>query len=151
MSTVAASVMGGPVDKHRNARHGTGMLGWTLTQVALGGALGAMARYGTQMGALRLFGPGVPLGTLAINVAGSFIAGMLSIWLVQRGLERAFPLLIVGFLGSYTTFATYSRDAIGLWDRGHHGWAVAYAGASVVLSVAAAAAGVLLMRGVNSG
>ena len=54
----------------------------TLLQVALGGAIGATARYLTSMGALRLFGAGFPWGTLAVNVIGSFLMGLLVVVLV---------------------------------------------------------------------
>ncbi|WP_114966254.1 fluoride efflux transporter CrcB [Alkalilacustris brevis] len=120
---------------------------WTLTQVALGGAAGAILRYGTQMGAQRLFGPGVPSGTLFVNVLGSFLIGIVFVWLIDKGLMRHAPFLLVGVLGAYTTFSTFSLDALLLWERGLHGWAVGYALGSVILSLAAVVAGVWLARG----
>lgn len=120
---------------------------WTLSQVALGGALGALARFGTQAAAVRLFGSGVPAGTLAVNIAGSFLMGIAAVWLAQRGLMRAAPFMTVGFLGAFTTFSTFSFDALALWERGHSSWAAAYVAASVILSLTAVVAGVALARG----
>lgn len=120
---------------------------WTLTQVAAGGALGALARFGTQAGAFRLFGPAFPAGTLAVNVLGSFLIGVLFVWLAQKGLMRHAPFLIVGVLGAYTTFSTFSLDALTLWERGQHGAAAAYVGGTVALSLAGIAAGAALARG----
>lgn len=121
---------------------------WTLTQVALGGAFGAVARFLTVMAALRAFGPAVPWGTLAVNVAGSFAMGLLFVWLEARGLMRLAPLLMAGLLGGFTTFSAFSLDVLKLWEAGA-GWAAAgYALGSVVLSVGALVAGVALMRGI---
>jgi fluoride exporter len=121
---------------------------WTLTQVAAGGALGALARYGTQMGALRLFGPGVPVGTVVANVVGSFLMGLLFVWLSEKGLMRHAPFFLVGVLGAYTTFSTFSLDALALWERGLHEYALVYVLASVLLSLLGVVAGVALMRAV---
>ena len=121
-------------------------MGWTVAQVALGGALGSVARFAVQMGSVRLFGPGVPLGTLGINVVGCFLMGVLFIWLSERGLLRAAPFLMGGVLGGFTTFSAFSLDALLLWERGHQVLAMGYVAASVLLSLAAVAAGVWMMR-----
>lgn len=121
---------------------------WTLTQVALGGALGAVARFLTVMAALRAFGPGFPWGTLAVNVLGSFAMGLLFVWLEARGMLRLAPLLMAGVLGGFTTFSAFSLDALKLWESGAAGAAAGYVLASVVLSVGALVAGVALMRGI---
>ncbi len=91
---------------------------WTLSQVAVGGALGAMARYLATTGALRWLGPHFPWATLAINVTGSFLIGVLFVWLDARGLLRVAPFAIAGVLGGFTTFSTFSLDALRLWERG---------------------------------
>jgi fluoride exporter len=119
----------------------------TLVQIALGGALGALARFGTQALALRLVGPGFPAGTLAVNVLGSFLMGLAAVWVSTRLGARFQPLVMVGFLGAYTTFSTYALDVLTLWDRGAGGQAVVYALGSVVLSVGACLAGLALARG----
>lgn len=119
----------------------------TLALVALGGALGCVLRYLAVVGAARAFGTGFPWGTLAVNVAGSFVMGLLFIYLTAKGLTRFSPLLLAGVLGGFTTFSAYSLDALILWERGQAPLAALYAGASVALSVAAVAAGAALMRG----
>jgi CrcB protein len=115
-----------------------------LAQIALGGALGALARFGTQ----AAFGPDWPFGTLLVNGLGSFLMGVLVVWLAEKGLMRVAPFLMVGVLGAYTTFSTFSLDALMLWERGLPGQAAAYVGLSVSVSLAAVAAGVWIARGV---
>ncbi|MEZ5912539.1 MAG: fluoride efflux transporter CrcB [Paracoccaceae bacterium] len=118
-----------------------------LIHVALGGALGAMARYLTNVGAMRLFGPGFPVGTLAVNIVGSFLMGVLVVVLALKGGTRLAPLLMTGFLGGFTTFSAFSLDAVSLWERGQGGAAAVYVMASVVLSLAAIVAGLYVARG----
>lgn len=112
--------------------------------VALGGALGALSRYGLGLLASRLAGHFVsfPLMTLLINVGGSFALGLLTA-LVGRGVlpPEARLLLGVGFLGAYTTFSTFSVDTDGLLLRGEYGKAALYLGGNVGLGVAAALLG----------
>jgi CrcB protein len=112
---------------------------WTLSQVALGGAIGAVLRF------LAVAGLGAPLGTLAVNVAGSFAIGVLFVALAGRaGLS---PFLMTGVLGGFTTFSAFSLDALKLWEGGQGGLALGYAAASVALSLVAVAAGAYLARG----
>lgn len=110
--------------------------------VALAGALGALARYGvTELGARVLAGTalaGAPLGTLTVNVIGSFLLGLMS------GLAPAsFPppvlrvALATGFLGSLTTFSTFELETAGLFGDGRFGWGAIYVVASVLLGLAA--------------
>lgn len=110
-----------------------------VLQVALGGAVGSVARHGVNLGAGRLFGPGSPAGTLAVNVLGSFLMGLLVVVLAARGNALA-PLLMTGLLGGFTTFSAFSLDTVTLWQRGQ-GTALAYVAASVALSLAALLAG----------
>jgi CrcB protein len=125
------------------------MNGSTLLLVALGGALGALARHGAGIAAVRIMGAGFPWGTLAVNVAGSFLIGLLSVWLAARGLGRLSPLLLTGFLGGFTTFSAFSLDALRLWEAGEALPAAVYVAASVGLSLVAVAAGVALARGIG--
>ncbi len=118
----------------------------TLLQVALGGAIGASARYLTSVGAMRLMGPGFPWGTLAVNVVGSFLMGVLIVVLAQKGGMKAAPFLMTGILGGFTTFSAFSLDAFTLYERGQSALAVTYVAASVLLSLVAIAAGVLVTR-----
>ncbi len=116
--------------------------------IALGGALGAVARHyvGAQM--LRLLGDGFPWGTITVNVVGSFAMGALVEIMALRwnvGPElRAF--MTVGILGAFTTFSTFSLDFVVLTERGALGLAAVYAIASFALSVLALFAGLWLLR-----
>lgn len=118
----------------------------TLLQVAIGGAVGASARYLTNVGALRAFGPGFPYATLIVNVLGSFLMGVLVVFLAQRFDNRFAPLLMTGVLGGFTTFSAFSLDAVSLWERGQAGLAAIYVGTSVTLSLAALVAGLAVAR-----
>jgi CrcB protein len=120
---------------------------WTLTQVALGGALGAVCRFGSTLGIARLTGD-TAWGTAAVNVTGSFLMGVLFVLLDARGLTHHAPLLMAGFLGGFTTFSAFSLDAVRLWqDSG--ALALAYVAGSVVLSVAALGLGMATARGIG--
>lgn len=121
----------------------------TLLSVALGGALGATARFLVTLGGQRLLGPGVPFATLAINVAGSFAMGVLATLIAGRTLPAALaPFLLTGVLGGFTTFSAFSLDALALVQRGQPAAALAYVGGSVILSLAAVVAGVSFARGI---
>lgn len=109
-----------------------------------GAGIGGLLRHGAGLVALRLIGPGYPYGTLAVNVVGSLVMGILAVLLPSRAEARLF--LMTGVLGGFTTFSAFSLDVVALWERGEAGAAAAYAGASVVLSVAALAAGLWLGR-----
>jgi CrcB protein len=118
----------------------------TLFQVALGGALGASGRYLTGVAAMRLMGPGFPWATLAVNVIGSFLMGVLVVAMAHLSATRFAPLLMTGLLGGFTTFSAFSLDALTLWERGQHSLAAAYVLASILLSLAAIVAGLTLAR-----
>ncbi|MFN3845556.1 MAG: fluoride efflux transporter CrcB [Paracoccaceae bacterium] len=118
----------------------------TLSQVALGGAIGPGLRYLVQLASLRAFGTGFPYGTLVVNVAGSFIMGFLFVVLAEKSGMRLAPFLLTGVLGGFTTFATFSLDSISLWERGQNWLSLGYVGASVILSLAALVAGLQLAR-----
>lgn len=88
-----------------------------ISCVALGGAMGAVARYLTTLLALRWFGPKYPWGTLVANLLGCFIMGVL--FALSRDQtafhsDQARLLWMVGFLGAYTTFSSYALDSIHL-------------------------------------
>jgi len=117
----------------------------SLFQVAIGGALGASARFLTGVAVLRLAGPGFPWATLIVNVLGSFAMGVLIVVLAQ-GSNRFAPLLITGLLGGFTTFSAFSLDTLSLFERGQAGLASAYVVGSVGLSLLAIGAGLLMAR-----
>ena len=119
----------------------------SLLQVAAGGALGAGARYLVNVAAMRALGPGFPWATIVVNVAGSFLMGVLVVWLAKRGGTGWAPFLMTGVLGGFTTFSAFSLDVATLWERGEAGLAASYALGSVVLSVGALFAALWLMRG----
>lgn len=118
--------------------------------VGAGGALGAMARYGLGLAAARLApGPAWPIGTFTANVGGGLLMGLLVGWLAFRGglhqdAVRAFAA--VGVLGGFTTFSSYSLEAVLMIERRQYGLAAAYAVASVVLAIAALFAGLAIAR-----
>jgi fluoride exporter len=116
--------------------------------VALGGGLGASARYLTNLAALRLAGPQFPWGTLTVNILGSFAMGLIIALLARRtgtSMEmRSF--LTTGFLGGFTTFSAFSLDFGLMWERGDHWVGLAYLTASVLLSILALFGGLALVR-----
>ena len=116
-----------------------------IFQVALGGAIGASARYMTGLMMARLLGKGFPWGTLTVNIVGSFLMGVLVVVLAQTG-NRFAPLLMTGVLGGFTTFSAFSLDAVTLYERGQVALAGGYVAASVAVSIAALFAGLLLAR-----
>ena len=120
-----------------------------LIYVALGGATGAVARYLVGVQALRNLGDHWPYGTFAANVIGGFLMGMLAGYLAHRGgadQERWRLLLGVGMLGGFTTFSAFSLEAALMVEKRAYGQAFSYATASVLLSIAALFAGLLLAR-----
>lgn len=115
----------------------------TWFAVGLGGALGAMARHGVSLAALRALGPNYPWGTLSVNVAGGFAMGLFIAWLSAREPQ---PMLLrsfvaVGLLGGFTTFSAFALEAVTLWRDRSVSVAALYVGASVALSIGALLAG----------
>jgi CrcB protein len=115
--------------------------------VFVGGGLGAMARHGVNRAGLALLGPGFPWWTLAVNVIGSFLIGLLAglFGAMETG-HNARLFLTTGFLGGFTTFSAFSLDALTLWERGAAVEAGLYVGGSVIASLIAAAAGLMISR-----
>ena len=108
--------------------------------VAIGGSVGAVCRYWVSTNTYNWLGTEFPFGTLVVNVSGSFVMGLLTILLSEKltlSEELRFALL-VGFLGSYTTFSTFALDALHWLNNG----AVAKAAMYVVLSVGGSLLGV---------
>ena len=120
----------------------------TLLQVALGGAIGASARYLTGVAAVRIMGHGFPWATLAVNVAGSFLMGVLVVVLAHIGGTRAAPFLMTGILGGFTTFSAFSLEAVTLYERGEPGAALLYVVLSVVFSLLGLVLGLMMARGI---
>jgi CrcB protein len=116
--------------------------------VAVGGAAGAVARYGLGVQSLRLWGPAWPYGTFAANVVGGLLMGVLAGYLAHRagGDQRLRVLLGVGVLGGFTTFSAFSLETALMIEKRAYGQAFAYTTGSVVIAVAALFAGLLLAR-----
>ncbi|HSP34542.1 MAG TPA: fluoride efflux transporter CrcB [Thermoanaerobaculia bacterium] len=116
--------------------------------VALGGALGAVARYGVSLLVARLWTFDFPLGTFLINVTGSFILGFFATFAAERtALDPLWRLLVAtGFVGAYTTFSTFEYETQRLTESGATSIAVANVIASVIAGFAAVQLGILLAR-----
>ena len=116
--------------------------------IAAGGALGAVLRYWVSLGVYAWLGRGFPWGTLAVNVLGSFLMGFLYILLVERlslGVEaRAF--MLIGFLGAFTTFSTFSIETFNLIEQAQLVKALLNVLVSVLVCVSATWMGVILGR-----
>jgi len=119
-----------------------------LLAIAIGGALGSLARYAVASLVQSAAWPGFPWGIFAVNISGGFIMGVI----VELGALklhftpelRAF--LTVGVLGGYTTFSTFSLDSALLIERGAYASAAMYIAGSALLSVAALFAGLWIVR-----
>jgi CrcB protein len=116
--------------------------------VFLGAGAGGALRHGVNVGAARLFGYGFPLGTLIINVTGSFAMGLLAGYFAYRtGVSQHMRLfLTTGVLGGFTTFSAFSLDTALLVERHSYGQAAAYVVGSVALSLLGVFAGLMLFR-----
>ena len=119
--------------------------------IALGGAIGASLRHFINLATLRMLGPHFPWGTLMVNVLGSFMMGVFIELFVRRfDVSPEFRLLVAtGILGSFTTFSAFSLDVAVLWERGAAVPAAAYVVTSVVLSISALFAGLLVVRALS--
>jgi fluoride exporter len=119
----------------------------TYLWVAIGGAAGAVARYGVAQWAGNRFGWAFPWGTLAVNVSGSLAIALVMTALLVRGADPALRfLLVTGFLGGYTTFSAFSFETLALIEARRWDAAALYVVASVVLGLGACALGLLLGR-----
>lgn len=121
---------------------------WTRTLiVAVGGALGANARYWLGHWINTWADPRWPWATFAINVSGSFLAGVIASLLARWWPQPHWRLLVlVGFVGGYTTFSTFALEAFDLAGRGRGGAALTYALGSTVAGVVAVALGMAVAR-----
>lgn len=115
--------------------------------VFIGAGLGGMLRHAVGLASVRL-GSSFPYGTMGINIAGSIAMGLFAGWFAQRsGLSQHWRLFIaVGILGGFTTFSSYSLDAVLLLERGETGAAFLYVVGSVALGIGGLFAGLLAMR-----
>ena len=120
----------------------------TIGAIAAGGAIGAVMRHGVNLAAVRFLGTDFPWGTLAVNVGGSFVMGLLvaifaHFWQPPQEVRL---FLVTGMLGAFTTFSAFTLDVSVLYERGALMAAGGYIAASVVLSIGALFAAMLLAR-----
>ncbi|MBK1644595.1 camphor resistance protein CrcB [Thiocapsa imhoffii] len=116
--------------------------------IAAGGALGALARYGMSNAVYAVLGRGFPWGTLAVNVLGSFLMGLLFVLFLERfNLAPEWrSAILIGVLGAFTTFSTFSIETLNLLEQGAMLAAFWNMVLSVWLCVLVCWAGVLLGR-----
>jgi CrcB protein len=117
----------------------------TATAIGVGGFLGAAGRYQLGQWAAGQWGAAFPWGTLLVNVLGSFLLGFYLALVTERFVGRPVTRLFLatGFLGAFTTFSTFSYEAVRLVAAGAPGVALAYVAGSLALGLAAAVAGML--------
>lgn len=116
--------------------------------VFLGAGIGGALRHGVNLAAARLIGTSFPYGTFTVNVVGSLAMALIAEFFALRsGLSQEWRLfLTTGLLGGFTTFSTFSLDAMMLWERGEVLTAVFYVALSLVVSLAAFFFGLWLVR-----
>ena len=120
----------------------------TFVAVAVGGALGAVSRYSFGLVALALIGNRFPWATLGVNVVGSFLIGLAAVLIGDRIVDGELwrPLIIVGFLGAFTTFSAFSLDTLLLLQQGNYSTALAYMLGSVALCLGGTVSGMQLAK-----
>lgn len=123
-----------------------------LVAIAIGGAMGAVSRYWVMTAVGRWLGLGFPYGTLAVNVIGSVLIGLLiqTPFFAVSASPTLRALIGVGFLGAFTTFSAFSLDVVVLIERGAVFAATVYVAASITLSVLGLLAGIHLMKAIPS-
>lgn len=116
--------------------------------VGIGGAIGSMLRHGFGLLSLKLWTTHFPIGTLGVNVIGSFAIGVIIgiLTLSQNWSQEIRLFSVVGILGGFTTFSAFSLDTILLYERGEYLYAGLYVAASILLSIAATFTGLILIR-----
>jgi CrcB protein len=119
----------------------------TILAVGAGGAVGSILRYVMTAGVQRVTGTSFPTGTVVVNVLGSFAIGLLYVWLVERGANPALrALLMVGLLGGFTTFSSFSLETVNLMMQASYGRAALNVLLSVGLCIGGTMLGIALAR-----
>lgn len=115
--------------------------------IFFGGGLGSLARYLMAINISTLMGRFFPYGTLIVNITGSFLMSLLSIIIIHKFAQFTSPLtalLLIGFLGGYTTFSSFSFETLALFEQGKMFIAFANIFVSVICCILAAWGGVVL-------
>jgi CrcB protein len=122
---------------------------FSVSLVALGGAIGAALRYLTGVGVFRLLGhQDFPIAIIIVNVIGSFLMGAFVAAAAHRGLSHFSPFVMTGLLGGFTTFSAFSLETVNLIERGAFGQASLYVALSVGVSIGALMLGLMTARGI---
>ncbi|MGL4514020.1 MAG: fluoride efflux transporter FluC [Lacipirellulaceae bacterium] len=119
-----------------------------LVAVAVGGAVGSVARYGATLACVRLLGDRFGWGTLGVNVAGCFALGIVAHHAARLG-PTGHAALGAGLLGGLTTFSTFGLETFRHLERGETGLALANVGLNMLVGLAAVAAGIAAARGLG--
>ncbi|HWE69915.1 MAG TPA: fluoride efflux transporter CrcB [Acidimicrobiales bacterium] len=119
-----------------------------IIAIAAGGALGTLARYGVER-AVAVSTDGFPWATFVVNVAGSFLLGVILTLVTERWAPTRYvrPFAVIGFCGGFTTFSTFTVEAVRRVQDGHPAVAIIYLLTSLVAGMAAVGLGVLVARG----
>jgi fluoride exporter len=120
---------------------------WESLLVMIGGAIGSLSRFWVNNFAVALFGIAFPIGTLGINILGSFMLGFLVAWGQPLGIDPKLRLLLgTGFCGGFTTFSTFSVEGLVMLEKGNFGLGLLYILGNVLGGIAAALGGFILAR-----
>lgn len=117
-----------------------------LLQIAAGGAIGSAARYLLGLGVARMAGPGMPLGVLTANVLGCLLMGLFVGASAERDVAWLNPFVATGLLGGFTTFSSFSMEAVELMQDGQGPTALLYIALSVGAGLGALYLGLTLSR-----
>jgi len=117
-----------------------------IIQVAVGGALGALARFGVGQFMARWGTSGFPWATLCVNALGCFLMGLLATYFTQTG-DRFAPLVLTGVLGGFTTYSAFSLDAMKLIEGGQASLGFFYIAATLTGALGGVFLGTMIARG----
>ena len=123
-----------------------------LLMVAIGGAIGSVARQLSNQLIMRHFGGELPFGTIFVNILGSFVMGLLfELFTSKITISYEWRALVfTGVLASFTTFSSFALDVALLTERNEYFYAAVYIGGSVILSIGFLFLGLWAMRGLLS-